>query len=275
MRHRMEHCHMKKRTMDDIKTVTICGAGTMGTWLTEKLNKYGFTTCLFDIDENIVRKKTSEGFSATNDLKLAIKSKDLILETIDENIEAKHNFYKKITPFIEDCSLITSNTSVLLPDDFLGDFPYRDRFACLHFYSPNTAVDICPLPETSPKAVKLLIKFAHSIEEEPIVLKNPNRGYVFSAIAAQATDEAIDLVIRNIVDCKTVDQAWRAITKMSVGPFQMLDIIGIDTSLKIRKERMKHEEDNHKLLQSIKLLEDYVKQGKLGQKTKQGFYNYE
>lgn len=253
----------------------------MGEWISSKVAGSGYRVVLSDIDENQITrvKKTHEAASAPpmayeSRLGVAVKGADLVIETIVEDLSVKTRFFSELEALVLPSTTVTSNSSILSPTNFLKNFTSRQRFACLHFYSPNTIVEIMPIDQTAPSLIAELTRFVESIGETPILLKKTSPGYVFSAMAGAATDVALDLAARGVAELEAIDRAWKILTGMKIGPFGMLDMIGLDTSLRIRKSRLAVEPDNAQLKRGIEFLEKYVNGGKLGIKSKSGFYPY-
>jgi len=265
----------------NINNVTVCGAGVMGSWISAKIASSDVTTTLFDIESTALEKcrsslPTSQKIPLTfsNNFEKSINQADLVIETIPEDLQLKRQFYLDLAKHVTSNTIVTSNTSIFLPTQFVDVSIKKSRFACFHFYAPNTAVDIMPLPETSSDTITSLTTFARHIGEEPVVLRKMTAGYLFSAMAGAATDVALSLIGNNVSDVENIDRSWMAITKMPIGPLGMLDRIGLDTSLKIRKQRLLASPDDEKLKAAIQVLEEYVSQGKLGEKTGIGFHEY-
>jgi 3-hydroxyacyl-CoA dehydrogenase len=87
-------------------------------------------------------------------------------------------------------------------------------------------------------------------------------------------DVALDLLAQGVADAATIDLAWKKTTGMQLGPLGSLDFVGLDTSLAIRRKRLQLLPNDEKLKRGIKVLEELVASGRLGMKTKQGFFSY-
>ena len=252
----------------------------MGSWIAPRISATGPAVTLFDVAPAAL-ERAGRSFAShpsaptlTQDLRQAVAEADLIIETVVEDAAVKEKLFAELARHAAASAVFTSNTSILVPAQFLGAFPHKRRFCCLHFYQPGTAVDVMPIPETDPEIVGRLAAFAESIGEKPIVMKRVHPGYLFSAMGGALTDMAIHLAASGVADVETIDASWKAITGMALGPFGMLDLIGLDTSLKIRKERLRANPGDQKLVEGIALLEPYVNQGHLGRRSGHGFYKY-
>ncbi len=134
-------------------------------------------------------------------------------------------------------------------------------------------VDIMPHPGTSPETMDLLRAFAERIGQIPVVLKKESPGYVFNAMLGSLNWAAMDLVVNEVASVEDVDRAWTGVTKMLVGPFGMLDFVGLDLALEITERRAGIEGDPQSRAHAA-LLKQYVDKGWLGLKSGRGFYNY-
>jgi 3-hydroxybutyryl-CoA dehydrogenase len=126
--------------------------------------------------------------------------------------------------------------------------------------------------------MELLTQFAKRIHQIPIILKKETKGYVFNAMAAGLNPVALSLAANGIATIEEIDRVWMLVMKGSMGPFGFLDEVGLDTVLAINKVKFQENKDNPELQQKVKrnieFLESYVKQGKLGVKNGEGFYQY-
>ena len=172
---------------------------------------------------------------------------------------------------------ITTNSSTLVPSQYAEATGRPARFCALHFHQPiwsSNVVDIMPHPGTDPAVVVLVRDFARTIDQIPILLQKESPGYVFNAMLDAVLSAASDLVARNVATFEDVDRSWMGITGMPVGPFGIMDLVGLDLiySIVLRKAGI------FRFLPAarrpLSVLESYVERGKLGLKTGEGFYTY-
>jgi 3-hydroxybutyryl-CoA dehydrogenase len=151
-----------------------------------------------------------------------------------------------------------------------------DRVAALHFHPPvwsSNVVDVMPHPGTSPETTELLLAFARSIGQIPIELRKESSGYVFNAMYSALNEAAITLVANGIASVEDVDRAWMGITKMPIGPFGMLDGVGLDTVWDITDFWAGRTGDAQRR-RNADFIKPYVDRGCLGVKSGEGFYRY-
>jgi 3-hydroxybutyryl-CoA dehydrogenase len=130
-----------------------------------------------------------------------------------------------------------------------------------------------PHPGTSRETVSVIEAFARKIGTIPIVLKKENNGYVFNAMLMELLKSAQSLAANDVADPEDVDRAWMGVMGMDIGPFGIMDSIGIDTVWKVTEYWAKTDGDPQDL-KNAEFLKPYVNSGRLGAKTGAGFYTY-
>ncbi|WP_084167451.1 3-hydroxyacyl-CoA dehydrogenase NAD-binding domain-containing protein [Pelobacter seleniigenes] len=263
--------------------ILIVGAGTMGRQIAAQIAMHGFYVELYDNSQEQLRgaQNVIEPYSGNNavfyrsDRRALSKNPDLIIESVTENMNIKRTVLAWIEDYFDnERMVICSNTSDLLPSKFSKKMRLRHRFCAYHFHAPMRGaniVDIMPHNQTDHDIPLLLSDFTKAIGLIPLVLHKEHSAYVYNNILNAIMDKSVELVIRGVVDAEDVDRAWMGNTGMPIGPFGMLDAIGLDTALEVTKVRARK---NPLRLPGIGFFQHYVKQGKLGVKSGQGFYTY-
>jgi 3-hydroxybutyryl-CoA dehydrogenase len=172
--------------------------------------------------------------------------------------------------------MIASNSSYFTPSTFSPHIVAPERFAHFHFHVPiwrATIVDIASAPETGQETRDRLIDLAVRIGQTPIVNRVENTGYVFNFMLKGLLQSALQLFDRGVVSPDEIDLAWRKATGMPVGPFGIMDQIGLDIMQQTMSNARFVDGDEvwGPLLEHVKKLVD---QGKLGVKTGSGFFEY-
>lgn len=129
-----------------------------------------------------------------------------------------------------------------------------------------------PIKRTDSAVAEKLKRLAEETGFEPVVIGKESSGYVYNAIFSAINAKSISLVLRGISTIEDVDKSFRNVTKAPLGPFQMMDLVGLDTVMHITKNMAKK---NPMKWLGVKFLRKYVDIGKLGVKTGEGFYKYE
>jgi 3-hydroxybutyryl-CoA dehydrogenase len=281
--------------LSEIRNILILGSGTLGLriGLAAAINNYKVK--IFDIHEEsfqqaiktqdtILKQLVSESRLKQNkideikmriewtiDPEYAAKDADLVSESVTEDRELKKMVWKQFGNLCHDEAILTTNTSYLLPSMFAEESGNPQRFCALHFHDVFYAnvVDIMPHPGTAPWMIDLLADFGRSLGQTPVIMKKESYGYIFNSMLMAVLGAAGALVTFNITSIENVDRSWMGNFKMPMGPFGILDEIGLETAWHVTKNNT-----DEKSLRFAKLLESYVSQGKLGKKTGEGFYTY-
>lgn len=283
----------------NIKNVLVVGAGTMGQQIGTQCALYGFDVALYDVNPNhlenaleriekllgfFVRHKTvtqetaqkaRTRISSSTDLEKAATDADIVSESVPEDPVLKGRVFAQLNNACPAHTLFTTNTSTLLPSEFAEQTGRPDKLVALHFHDIRTTniVDVMPHPGTSPEATRLVIEFAKKIGQNPIVLQKENAGYVFNTMLSALLDAAQTLAANGVADIEDIDRAWMGILHMPMGPFAMMDSIGLETVWKVT-ENMAKKNNDPQLVKNAAFIKSYVDKGMLGQKTAQGFYSY-
>jgi 3-hydroxybutyryl-CoA dehydrogenase len=214
--------------------------------------------------------------SQTTDSAIAAADVDLVSESVPEDPALKGRVLGEFDALCPPRTVFTTNTSTLLPSMFAAATGRPDRFAALHFHPPvwsSNVVDVMPHRGTSPETTALLLAFARRIGQIPIYLRKESYGYVFNAMYTAINREAIALVANGITSIEDVDRAWMGVMKMPIGPFGMLDGVGLDTVWHIT-DHWARQTGDAQLRTNADFVKAYVDRGCLGVKTGEGFYQY-
>ncbi|MFP3999786.1 MAG: 3-hydroxyacyl-CoA dehydrogenase [Desulfobacterales bacterium] len=283
----------------DISKVLIIGSGTMGQQIGFQCAAKGYTAIMHDLSDDVLtsamermgrlaKKQIKSGRFTEKDAEAAMKmiqtetdpekagdSADFIIESVPEDPELKGRIFEKFNKICPEHTIFTTNTSSLLPSMFAGATGRPDRFAAFHFHDLrfNNIVDVMPHPGTSEQTISLIEAFARSIGQVPIVLKKENNGYVFNAMLMQLLEAAQALAANGIASIEDIDRSWMGVMGMNIGPFGLIDGIGIDTAWKVTDYWAKQLNDPQ-AEKNAEFLKKYVDAGCLGTKTGKGFYAY-
>ena len=284
---------MKK--VEDINNILIIGCGTLGLRIGLRCAMDGFNVKMYDLtDEALMKARSIQGkllksfvkndkmteeeaeatmkrLLMTTDKAEAVKNIDLVSESVTENLALKKKMYADFAPLFEPQTLLTTNTSYLLPSQFAAETGRPERFCALHFHDVFTmnVVDVMPHPDTEGWFVDLLMQFGKAIHQIPVLIQKENPGYLFNQILMAVLGAAGDLRTRDIASIQDIDRSWMGNFKSNMGPFGMLDTIGLDTAWHIVDTR-----SDSRSIRFAALLKQYIDEGKLGLKTGEGFYKY-
>jgi len=281
--------------LTDIKNVLILGSGTLGLRIGLQSAISGFNTTIYDIHEaacttakklqssilkNLVERKiiTSEEADAakqritfTTDAAKAATDADFVSESVVEDLEVKKKVWAQFATLCPAHTLFTTNTSYLMPSYFAAETGRPERFCAFHFHDVFWAnvVDIMPHPATAPWVTPLLMELGKKLNQTPVLIKKESPGYIFNAMLVALIGAAGALVTYDVSSIEDVDRSWMGNFKMEMGPFGILDSIGLETVWHVTNTLT-----DTKSIKFAALLKTYVDAGKLGVKSGEGFYKY-
>lgn len=285
-----------------VERVLVIGAGTMGAQIAWQCAMQGYEVALYDISIEMVEKAISRiqneytlemvssgaltqqeaeaalaRITPTDEAKLAAKDIDLVSESIPEDAKLKGKVFSKFNKLCPPGAIFTSNSSSLLPSMYAKDTGRPDRFCAFHFHSPvwtSNVVDIMPHAGTSPETIALLHDFARSIGQIPIHVKKESPGYVFNAMLDAVLSAAVTLAVDDVANIQDIDRAWMGVMKTPIGPFGIMDLVGLDVVYDITVLKTKGVSFMPQARRVLNFFKAYVDQGKLGLKSSEGFYIY-
>jgi 3-hydroxybutyryl-CoA dehydrogenase len=286
--------------IEDLRTVLVIGAGTLGGQIALQCATHGYQVNLYDISDEALAKGMalikgytdgmqaggilSEAQSAealarihpSRDAAASAAQADLVSESVPEDPQLKGKVFAQFNLLCPEHTVFTTNTSTLVPSMYAAATGRPERFAALHFHGYvwiSNVVDIMPHPGTAPEMLDLLEAFAQRIGQIPIRLEKENYSYVFNAMLNALLRSATSLAAREVTSFQNVDRAWMGVMKTPVGPFGILDQVGLETAWHINQYWAGALKDAE-LQKNADFLKTYVDQGRLGVKTGQGFYTY-
>jgi 3-hydroxybutyryl-CoA dehydrogenase len=286
--------------IEDVHRLLVVGSGTMGLEIGLQAATHGYQVVVYETDpaareaaprrlRGYAEAQRAEGvidgdelersltrITLTGDPAGAAADADLVIECVPEDPALKGRVFAQLDEQCPERTVFATNTSTLLPSMFADETGRPDRFAALHFHIPvwsANVADVMPHPGTSEETTELLLDFARSIGQIPIRMRRESMGYVFNAVYTAINRAAITLVANDVASVEDVDRAWMAIMKMPIGPFGMLDDVGIDTALHIT-EYWAGVTGDAQLQANATLLHRYVDLGHTGVKSGEGFYRY-
>lgn len=286
---------MKEIKLDDIKKVLVLGSGTLGLRVGLQAAISGFDVWIYDLNDEIltsakivqgkllkslaregkIPKVEIEGIlsrlSYTTDPDLAANNADFISESVTEDVAIKQKVWQQFGELCPPHTVFTTNTSFLLPSMFAEHSGRPNGFCAFHFHDVFVAnvVDIMPHPGTDQWVIDLLFEMGKKLEQTPVLIKKESPGYLFNHILMHILTSAGSLLSNDIGTIYDIDRSWMGNFNTPVGPFGMLDQIGLDTAWHVSKNNNTPESQEF-----ASLLNTYIDQGKLGIKTGEGFYRY-
>ncbi|XP_051821576.1 hydroxyacyl-coenzyme A dehydrogenase, mitochondrial isoform X1 [Antechinus flavipes] len=287
-----------------IKHVTVIGGGLMGAGVTQVAASTGHMVVLVDqsdeilakskkgIQENLQRvakkkfaenpqagdefiKKSMSNISLSTDAASVVHSTDLVIEAIVENLKLKNELFQRLDKFAAEHTIFTSNTSSLQITDLANSTTRQDRFGGLHFFNPvpmMKLVEVIKTPMTSQKTFESLIDFSKALGKNPVSCKD-SPGFIVNRLLVPYLMEAIRMHERGDASKEDIDIAMKMGAGYPMGPFELLDYVGLDTTKFIMDGWHKMDSKNP-LFQPSQVLDKLVEEKKFGRKTGSGFYKY-
>jgi len=285
--------------VDDIKRVLILGAGTMGQQIGLQCAMYGYEVVYYDLTQEILDKAlkrvaklgswyvsigllTEEKLhdalariSATPDSAKAARDTDFISESAPEDPQLKGKLFAQFNKLCPERTIFTTNTSMLVPSMFAEATGRPEKLVALHFHDTRSTnvVDVMPHQGTDPEVTRLVHDFAVSIGQIVIMLRRENNGYVFNTMLSSLFTSALTLASRNVAAIEDIDRSWMGVMHTPMGPFGIMDQIGLSTVWTITDYWAKKTGDVQAQA-NADFLKQYVDKGHLGFKTNRGFYSY-
>ena len=283
------------KSIDDINRILVAGAGTLGMRIALRCALDGYQVNMFDINSEQLKTAVSmqahiagkllkdgdvsaeqvalaqQSIAVYDDLDEAVIGIDLVSESVVEDLDIKFAFYRDLSPKLERGTIVTTNTSYLLPSQLVSAVREPENFCALHFHDVFTQVvlDVMPHPTTSQQTVDLLMEFGKRINHVPVYIQKENNGYIFNAMFGEILAKAGEMYVNGVGSIEDIDRSWMGNFHTPSGPFGMLDLIGLDTAWHIMAKNMRPE---------VKPFADELKRridaGDLGYKTGAGFYTY-
>lgn len=284
----------------EIKKVAVLGAGLMGHGIAQVAAQTAkYEVSLRDVKQefldngmNMIKKslqsflkkekisekevdETLKRIHPTLDLKEAVTGADLIIEAVPENVELKKNMYKEVEKFAPKDTLIGSNTSSISITELASATRKPEQFCGMHFFNPPQLmrlIEIIRGVKTSDETINTVVEVTKRMGKEPVVVNKDAPGFVVTRVLIPALNEAMYLVWEGIAEPEDIDKAIKLGLNWPMGPFTLLDYLGLDTILSITG--VFQNEIGDPKYRPCPLLRQMVKAGLLGRKTGKGFYNW-
>lgn len=284
-----------------IKNVTIAGGGTLGSQIAWQTAFKGFNVTVYDaFDKGLDTSKsfhkqfaelfrTTRGaskeeientlsrLSYTTDLAAAVKDADIISESVPENIEIKKSFYQELAKVAPEKTIFTTNSSTTLPSDYATDTGRPEKFLALHFangiWDANVG-EVMGHSGTDKKIFDRVVEFASEIGMVPVPIYKEQNGYVLNSLLIPWLNAASILFVKGVTDVESVDKTWMISTGTKMGPFGIMDIIGMQTMYNINLLWGEKHGDQAMLDRAAVIKKEFIDKGKMGMSSGEGFYKY-
>lgn len=279
------------------QNVTIAGTGVLGSQIAYQTALNGFNVTAYDRNPDTAKKRVSalkasyqndlglsdDEFNAglsrlsfTADLAEAVKDADYVIEALPENLEIKEEFYKQLSKLAPAKTIFASNSSTMVPSQLVKFVDRPAKYLHMHFankiWKCNVA-EIMGTDQTDPAVYQEVVDFAKAIKMVPIEIHKEQPGYVLNALLIPFVVSAMSLWVKGVADPETVDKDWMISTGAPVGPFMMLDDVGLRTTWNIMNGlyATQHKELFKQIADKLK---EKLDAGQEGLESGEGFYKY-
>ena len=283
------------------KKIMVAGGGVLGSQIAMQVAYHGYKVALYDINEEAIthakervaslREPYKRDIQATDELfdealerltyttnmKEAVSDASRVIEAVPEVIKVKVNFYESLRSVAPAQTIFATNTSTLLPSQFAQATGRPEKFLALHFANEiwkNNTAEVMKHEGTDEQVFQRVIAFARSIGMVALPLHKEQPGYILNSLLVPLLDAAEMLYVNEVADPYTIDKTWMIATGAPLGPFAILDVVGLQTAYNIVQMKAAQSKKDVYIRLATLLKEQYIDKGKLGRATGEGFYKY-
>ena len=278
--------------------IAVIGAGTMGNGIAHVFAQYGFRVSLIDVSpeqlqkalgtivKNFDRQVTTGAVSAEQkeaslaristftDLQEGISDAELVIEAATENVDIKLKIFREIDAYASPQAILATNTSSISITKIAAVTKRPEKVIGMHFMNPVPVMKLVEIINgygTAPEVTATIVAATKTLEKVPCVV-NDYPGFVANRILMPMINEAIYTLYEGVAAKEEIDTVMKLGMAHPMGPLQLADFIGLDVCLAIL--RVLHDGFGNPKYAPCPLLVNMVTAGKLGVKTKEGFYKY-
>jgi 3-hydroxybutyryl-CoA dehydrogenase len=283
----------------EITRICVLGAGVMGHGIAQVCAQAGFEVNLRDIKAELVeagiskikaflsgsveRKKLTQAeadavlnrIKGTIDLREAAKDVDLVIEAVVEDIEIKKRVFKELDEICPEQTIFASNTSAQSITEMAMATSRPEKFIGMHWFNPPQlmqGIEVVVHERTSSDTLETIVALCHKLGKTPGICKD-STGFIVNRLLQIWYNEGLNMYDEGIAEPQDIDTAYRVGCGFRMGPFELRDMVGLDTGLAITETHYRaYMRDQFKPPRCLVMK---VKAGELGRKTGRGFYNYE
>jgi 3-hydroxybutyryl-CoA dehydrogenase len=283
--------------MNEIRTVAVIGAGIMGRGIAHVAALGGYRTILEDLLPASLRRAEDEiranlekavelgkvppaeasaalaRLEFASNLEDAAREADLVIEAVPEEFESKEEIFRLLDRFCRPNTVLATNTSSLSVTEIAAVTERPAKIVGMHFFNPvhkMKLIEIIRATGTDDETLAAAVEVGRRMGKETVVI-NEAPGFITSRINAMIGNEAFYMLEAGIASAADIDKALKLGLNHPMGPFEMVDLVGLDTRLSILKYL--HTTLGEKF-RPCPLMEKYVAEGRLGRKVGRGVYEY-
>lgn len=217
------------------------------------------------------------GLKLTCSYEEAFADADLVIESIAENPEQKIAFYTEMAGHLPEKTVVVTNSSTMLPSTFASYTGRPEKYLALHFANEiwaHPAAEIMPHAGTDMAYFDEVVAFAESIRMVPLKVMKEQPGYLLNSLLVPFLSAAQGLWAAGIGSVEDIDRAWKLGTGAPLGPFQILDVVGLTTAYNIVMMKPEAKDPDSLVARIGALLKEKIDAGETGVAAGKGFYTY-
>ena len=280
-----------------IKQIAVLGAGTMGHGIAYAAIAGGYETRMFDVSEASLAKGASavEGIiargielgkiqsadagdmrrrlSSTSSMADALSGVDMVIEAAPERIDLKLSLLADVDRHAPASAIVATNTSALSITEMAGSMKNPSRVAGMHFFNPvhkMKLIEIVRALESAPQTLQAIEDVSRQMGKETVLVRE-SPGFITSRVNVTIGNEAFFMMMEGVASPRDIDKALKLGLNHPMGPFELVDLVGLDTRLSILEYLHRSLGEKYR---PCPLLAQYVKAGRLGRKVGKGVYDY-
>lgn len=282
-----------------IKTIGVVGAGTMGNGIAQVAAQAGYNVVMSDIEDRFVQngiknidkflsKSVEKGKMAADDKNAIMgrikgtvkmedmKDADLVVEVVLEVMDLKKKVFKQLDEITKKEAILATNTSSMSVTEIAGATSRPDKVVGMHFFNPvplMKLVEVIRGIRTSDETVATTLELSKKLGKEPVEVKVDVPGFLANRLMIAVAIEAIKLYEQGIASKEDVDKAAKLGLNYPMGPFELMDLTGVDINYHVMDYFAKELPKELKWDPPL-TIKNMVKAGLLGRKTGAGWYDY-
>lgn len=285
--------------MADITKALVVGSGAMGSQIAMVLSLAGLEVAVQDVaEQSLERAKdeltarmqrsvdkgrlTAEERDAAfarmrfgTNLEEAAKGVDIAIEAAVEKVDIKRSLFAELDRLTPEHAILATNSSSFVPSKIADATGRPDRVVGMHFFNPALVmkcVEVVRGPQTSHETTVATVALAERVGKTPVVIEKEIPGFIANRLLNAVRDEAIRLLEGGYATVESIDTAARTALGYPMGPFELMDLTGIDIGYYTKQAR--YEETGDPADAPSRSVIDKVERGELGRKTGKGWYDY-
>lgn len=285
--------------IDEIKNITIIGAGNMGHQISLQCALKGYKTICTDISEKMLKKADDfvdsylvgrvakgkltqeaarlarENLSFTPDLNTAVKDADYVIEAVLEVLELKRKLFADIDEMAPAHAILATNSSAIVSSKIADVTNRPEKVLNVHFFNPALVmklVEVVQGPHVSDETARISMELSRKLDKVPVLVKKEVSGFLLNRIFKKIYEEAEWLLEMGVASVEDIDNACIYGAGHPMGPFRLMDLTGIDLAYTMCVETFKDTGDVAELPKP-NLVSHFVN-GEYGRKTGKGWYDY-